>query len=107
MNEEEQISFTDCAIVACGTLSLELRFLKKSGFLDARKILYAKPGRHEDTKELESLLIKQIHNAADYSDRGICAVSTFLPLALHIVPCESETYRIWHGGATAQMAETG
>lgn len=68
MDAEEQVSFADYTVVACGTLSLELSALRKSGFLDARKILYTKPGRHEDPKELESLLRKRIHNAADYSE---------------------------------------
>jgi len=49
----EQLSFKDYVIVACGTLALELNYLKKQGFLDARKILYTTPGRHEVLKELE------------------------------------------------------
>ncbi len=41
---EKRVSFQDYAIVACGTLNMELNHLKDSGFLDARKILYTKPG---------------------------------------------------------------
>jgi len=41
-----RVSFRDYAIVACGTLNMELNHLKDSGFLDASKILYTKPGRH-------------------------------------------------------------
>ena len=41
---EKHVSFQEYAIVACGTLNMELNHLKGSGFLDARKILYTKPG---------------------------------------------------------------
>ena len=56
---EEHASFQDYTIVACGTLNMELNHLKDSGFLDTRKILYTKPGRHEVPRELESQLIRQ------------------------------------------------
>jgi len=36
---ENRASFQDYAIVACGTVNLELNYLKDSDFLDARKIL--------------------------------------------------------------------
>ena len=71
MDGEREVSFEDYAIVACGTLRLELNYLMKSGFLNIRKILYTKPGRHEDTKELESQLVRQIGNAKKYSNRII------------------------------------
>jgi len=64
-------SFRDYAIVSCGTLNLELNYLKESGFLDARKILYTKPGRHEIPRELEEQLVRQIGNAKRYSQRII------------------------------------
>ena len=64
---EEHISFQDYAIIACGTLNMELNQLKESGFLDARKILYTTPGRHEVPRELESQLIKQIKTAKKYA----------------------------------------
>ena len=44
-----QVSFEGYSIVSCGTLSLELNYLKASGFLNADKILYTKPGLHEST----------------------------------------------------------
>jgi len=44
---ENRVSFQDDTIVACGTVSLELNYLKDRRFLDARKILYTKPGHHE------------------------------------------------------------
>ena len=68
---EERLSFRDYSIVACGTLNLELNYLKDAGFLDARKILYTKPGRHEVPHELESQLIRQMGNAKKYSQKII------------------------------------
>jgi len=67
----EQLSFKDYVIVACGTLALELNYLKKQGFLDARKILYTTPGRHEVLKELESQLIEKINLAKQHSKKII------------------------------------
>jgi hypothetical protein len=60
-------SFQDYAIVACGTLNMELNSLKDNGLLDARIILYTKPGRHEVPSELESQLIRQIGTAKTYA----------------------------------------
>ncbi len=64
---ENRLSFRDYAIVACGTMNMELNYLRDSGFLDARKILYTKPGRHEIPRELESQLIRQIRTAKTYA----------------------------------------
>lgn len=64
---ENHLSFQDRAIVACGTLNMELNYLRDSGFLNARKILYTKPGRHEIPRELETQLIKQIRTAKKYA----------------------------------------
>jgi len=68
---ENHPSFQDHAIVACGTLSMELNYLRDSGFLDARKILYTKPGRHEVPRELESQLIRQIRTAKTFASNII------------------------------------
>jgi len=68
---ENHASFQDYAIVACGTVNLELNYLKGSGFLDAKKILYTKPGRHEVPQELESQLIRQIGTAKKYASKII------------------------------------
>ena len=57
------ITFSDIGIVSCGTLSLELDYLKKEGFLDTDHIFYTKPGLHENIRELESQLILQIERA--------------------------------------------
>ena len=65
------LSFRDYAIVACGTVNLELSYLTGSGFLNARKILYTKPGRHEVPQELESQLIRQIGTAKKYASKII------------------------------------
>ena len=68
---EKRVSLQGYAIVACGTLNMELNYLKDSGFLDARKILYTKPGRHEVPRELEDQLIKQIGAAKNYASNII------------------------------------
>jgi hypothetical protein len=68
---EKGVSFQDYAIVACGTLNMELNHLKDSGFLDIKKILYTKPGRHEVPLELESQLIRQIKTAKTYASNII------------------------------------
>jgi hypothetical protein len=68
---EKRVSFQDYAIVACGILNMELNHLKDSGVLDARKILYTKPGRHEVPLELESQLIRQIKTAKTYASNII------------------------------------
>ncbi len=60
MNE---ISFADVAIVACGTLSLELYALRESGFLDAEHLLFTTPGLHETPRELERQLFHRIELA--------------------------------------------
>lgn len=64
MNE---ISFKDVAIVSCGTLSMELNYLRDQGFLDADRILFTKPGLHENPRELENQLVKQIKQAQNRS----------------------------------------
>jgi len=50
---------------------MELNYLKDSGFLDAKKILYTKPGRHEVPRELEEQLIRQIGTAKKYASNII------------------------------------
>jgi hypothetical protein len=67
MEHVKYVSFQDYAIVACGTLNMELNYLRDGGFLDAGKILYTKPGRHEIPRELESQLIRQIGTAKKYA----------------------------------------
>jgi hypothetical protein len=64
---ESGISFEHCSIVACGTLSLELNYLRKSGFLNASRIEYTKPGRHEVPKELEHQLVERISKVKSHA----------------------------------------
>lgn len=59
----ESLSFSNTAVVACGTMSLELNFLREQGFLDTDHIFYTTPGLHQDIPELERQLIKFISKA--------------------------------------------
>jgi len=68
---ETNTSFNDCVVIACGTLSPELNYLKNEGFLDAKKILYTTPGLHEIPRELESQLIDRIKKARELSNKII------------------------------------
>jgi hypothetical protein len=65
----DQQSFSDIAVVSCGTLSLELHHLKESGFLDARHIFYTTPGLHETPRELERQLVQRIEKAKDKAEK--------------------------------------
>lgn len=64
-------SFEEYAIIACGTLNGELKKLQESGFLNAGKVLYTKPGRHEVPRELEEQLVQKINIARTHSDKII------------------------------------
>jgi len=66
-----QVSFSDIAIVSCGTLSLELTHLKDTGFLDARHIFYATPGLHENPRDLERQLLQRVEKAKDKAKKVI------------------------------------
>ncbi len=68
---EADISFQEFAVVACGTLAMELNHLKQSGFLNARKLLFTKPGRHEVPKELEIQLAERIRVAKRFAEKGM------------------------------------
>jgi len=59
------VSFTDIAIVSCGTLSLELNYLKKEGFLDTSHLFFTTPGLHENIHELEAQLLQRINKAKE------------------------------------------
>jgi hypothetical protein len=65
----ENVSFADIAIVSCWTLSLELNYLKKEGFLDTQHLFYTTPGLHEDCNELERQLIDRIGKAKEKSKK--------------------------------------
>ncbi len=61
----EGVSFSEIAIVSCGTLSLELNYLKQAGLLDTDHLYFTTPGLHEDIHELESQLIRRIETAKE------------------------------------------
>ena len=63
------ITFSDIAIVSCGTLNLELNYLKKEGFLDTDHLFFTTPGLHEDIRELERQLIQRINKAKEKADK--------------------------------------
>ena len=63
------VSFSDIAIVSCGTLSMELHQLKEDGFLDTDLLLFTTPGLHEDPKELERQLVSRIEKAKEMADK--------------------------------------
>jgi hypothetical protein len=65
----DNTSFSDIAIVSCGTLSLELNHLKKEGFLDTHHLFFTTPGLHEDIHELERQLIEKIKKAKEKTDK--------------------------------------
>ena len=65
------ITFSDIAIVSCGTLSMELQYLQEDGFLDTPQIYYTPPGLHQDVQELELQLVKQITRAKETYEKII------------------------------------
>ena len=65
----KRVSFAEIAIVSCGTLSLELNFLKAEGFLDTDQILYTTPGLHQDIHELERQLLNRIRKARQTKEK--------------------------------------
>jgi len=67
----DDISFSDIAIVSCGTLSLELNHLKETGFLDAKQVFYTTPGLHENPGDLERQLLHQVEKAKDKAKKVI------------------------------------
>ena len=67
----DSVSFADISIVSCGTMSLELNYLKNEGLLDAPHILYTTPGLHQDIPELERQLVRQINKAKEKTDKVI------------------------------------
>lgn len=64
-------TFSDVAVVSCGTLSLELNHLKKMGFLDTTQLLYTTPGLHQDCGELERQLVQRVAKAKQTADKVI------------------------------------
>ena len=67
----ETVSFADISIVSCGTMSLELNYLKKEGLVDTPQILYPTPGLHQDIPDLEHQLVRQINKAKEKTDKVV------------------------------------
>jgi SAM-dependent methyltransferase len=68
--------FEGYTVVSCGTLSPELNHLRRIGFLDADKILYTRPGLHENPREFEKHLRRQLRHARQYSPKTIVVYGT-------------------------------
>jgi len=69
MNDMNEMSFANIAIVSCGTLSMELHHLRESGFLDTHHLMFTTPGLHEDPRELERQLIQRINQAKENAEK--------------------------------------
>jgi len=65
------ISFSNMAIVSCGTMQMELEALKKEGFLDTDHLFFTPPGLHQDVVKLEERLIATIDKARKKADNII------------------------------------
>lgn len=65
----DRVSFSDMAIVSCGTLSMELNYLKNEGFLNTNHLYFTTPGLHEDIHELEHQLIQRINMAKEKANK--------------------------------------
>jgi hypothetical protein len=64
-------TFSDIAVVSCGTLTLELNHLRSEGFLDTEHLYFTTPGLHEDIRELERQLLDRIARAKAKTGRGL------------------------------------
>ena len=67
----DRVSYADISIVSCGTMSLELNYLKVEGLLDTPQILYTTPGLHQDIPDLERQLVHQIHKAKEKTQKVV------------------------------------
>jgi hypothetical protein len=65
----DSVSFSNIAVVSCGTLSMELNHLREEGFLDAGQLLFTTPGLHEDPRELERQLLERIKLAREKAQK--------------------------------------
>jgi hypothetical protein len=91
------VTFKDIAVVACGTLSMELKALQEEGFLDTDHLLYTTPGLHQDIAELERQLIARIDKAREKVEKVIvvyggkfCYVNADEPLRTMAVIIEEQ-----------------
>ena len=67
----KDISFSNMAIVSCGTMQMELEALRKEGFLDTEHLFFTPPGLHQDVEKLEERLIATIDKARKKADKII------------------------------------
>ena len=67
----DNLTFKDTAIVSCGTLRMELKYLQEEGFLDTDHVYFTTPGLHEDIHELERQLVEKIQKAREAVDTVI------------------------------------
>jgi len=84
----DPVSFKGYSIVSCGIMRMELESLRRSGFLDADRILYCAPGLHEWPWELEEQLSRRLETVRKTSDKVIviygekCFMDTQNPLRM-------------------------
>jgi hypothetical protein len=62
-------SFSDIAVVSCGTLSMELNHLRENGFLDTHHMFFTTPGLHETPRELERQLVQRVEKAQEKAEK--------------------------------------
>jgi hypothetical protein len=105
-----ETSFADIAIVACGTMSMELRALRDSGFLDTEHLLFTSPGLHQDPRELERQLLQRIDQAKQRADKVLvvfggkfCYVNADAPMRTMSKIIEEQTPRVARIEATHCM----
>jgi hypothetical protein len=65
----DQQSFSDIAVVSCGTLSMELNHLRENGFLDTHHMFFTTPGLHETPRELERQLVQRVEKAQEKAEK--------------------------------------
>jgi hypothetical protein len=65
----DQQSFSDIAVVSCGTLSMELNHLRENGFLDTHHMFFTTPGLHETPRELERQLVQRVQKAQEKAEK--------------------------------------
>ena len=82
----DTVSFSNIAMIACGTMSLELKHLQEEGFLDGASLHFTTPGLHQDCRELEHQLTQQIEKVKPHHEKIIvvyggkfCYVNTDQP----------------------------
>ena len=104
-----EISFSDIAIVSCGTLTLELNHLRSEGFLDTEHLFYTTPGLHEDIPELERQLLDQTYTPGPFRvfvihepKRRVISAAPFRDRVVHhalcnVIESKNEIYPVSQG----------